>query len=72
MDDVVSNEIDKIIADLRRHVGTLDDYKKRKYTKDIDYLSDAIGYMLNYIWAEKDNMDELVDSIDAMGEEYGD
>ena len=51
---------------------TLDDYKKRKYTKDIDYLSDAIGYMLNYIWAEKDNMDELVDSIDAMGEEYGD
>jgi hypothetical protein len=72
MDDVVSNKIDKIIADLRKHVETLDDYKKRKYTKDLDYLSDAIGYMLNYIWAEKDNMDELVDSIDAMGEEYGD
>lgn len=71
MDDVTSNKIDSIIADIRKHADTLEDYKRKKLNDELDYLSDAIGYMLNYIWAEKDNMDELIESVASLGEEYG-
>lgn len=71
MDDVTCSKLDKIITDLRNHVETLDEYKRKKFNKELDYLSDAIGYMQNYIWAEKDNMDELSDCVASLGEEYG-
>lgn len=55
------NKVNEFLGDIR---DALDDHpRKHTLNKKIDYLEDAFNFMINYIYAEQDNLNELNDQL---------
>lgn len=62
MDDLEINIQDSIL-NIRNHIDSLEYKDRKKLEKDLDYIEDSIESLLNYVYAENDNLEELKNSL---------
>ena len=62
MDELEINIQDSIL-NIRNHIDSLENKNKKKLEKDLDYIEDSLESLLNYIYAENDNLEELKNSL---------
>lgn len=60
--DNLEIEIQDKIGNIRNHLEGLDP-RKKKLEKDLDYIEDALESLLNYAYAENDNIKELKSAL---------
>lgn len=61
MEDI-ENKVNEFLGDIRY---ALDDHpRKRTLNKKIDCLEDVFNFIINYIYAEQDNLNELINQIE--------
>lgn len=54
---------DKII-DIRDAIETSELKNKKKLNEDLDYIEDVMGKMLDYIYAEADNLKDFTEDLE--------
>lgn len=57
----VENKASEFLGDIRDAVA--DHPRKRVLNKKIDWLEDAFNFMVNFIYAEQDNLNELNEQL---------
>lgn len=62
MDNLEINIQDSIL-NIRNHIDSLEYKDRKKLEKDLDYIEDSIESLLNYVYAENDNLEELKNSL---------
>lgn len=62
MDNLEIN-IQESILNIRNLIDSLESKNKKKLEKDLDYIEDSIESLLNYVYAENDNLEELKTSL---------
>ena len=62
MDNLEIN-IQESILNIRNLIDSLESKNKKKLEKDLDYIEDSIEILLNYVYAENDNLEELKTSL---------
>ena len=62
MDNLEIN-IQESILNIRNFIDSLESKNKKKLEKDLDYIEDSLESLLNYVYAENDNLEELKTSL---------
>jgi hypothetical protein len=57
----IEDKVTEYLADIRESVK--DHPKKRTLDKKLDYLEDVFNFIINYIYAEQDNLNDLDESL---------
>lgn len=57
----IENKVSEYIGDIRDALA--DHPKKRTLDKKIDRLEDIFNFIINYIYAERDNLNDLNESL---------
>lgn len=63
--EMTMEEVEKTITELLEGIRQdLDNHpKKKKISKQIDYVEEVFSQIVNYIYAEQDNMSDLISKI---------
>ena len=63
--DTIENKLTEYIEDVRQEVDNSDIKNKKKIGEKLDYVEDSLQDMLNYIYAEIDNLEDLKESVNG-------
>lgn len=63
--DSIEDKLAEYIEDIRQEVETSDIKNKKKIGDKLNYIEDSLQDMLNYIYAEIDNLEDLKESVNG-------
>lgn len=63
--DTIENKLSEYIEDVRQEIDNSDIKNKKKIGEKLDYIEDSLQDMLNYIYAEIDNLEDLKESVNG-------
>ena len=63
--DTIENKLTEYIEDVRQEIDNSDIKNKKGIGEKLDYIEDSLQDMLNYIYAEIDNLEDLKESVNG-------